>query len=151
MYSYDDEFTYTIDGELEYFTCIGNVKIKDNEYIIGENDYGQKKAFKVDEDEEELYLLNDDEEEYVFECFQRQSLDEDPDFGDLDDDYEYESKYIEGHNDDDDNDFDDFVDDNEKSNYPTFDYDDNDDKDIYDSDIDDDSFINDLLEDEEEE
>ena len=43
MYSYDDEFTYTINGELEYFTCIGTVKIKDTEYIIAESEYGQKK------------------------------------------------------------------------------------------------------------
>lgn len=161
MYSYDDEFTYTIDGETEYFTCIGNVKIKDNEYIIAESEYGQKKAFRVDEDEEEIYPLDEEEEELVFDYFQRQELDEDPDFGAIDDDYEYESKYIEGNNNDNDE-FDNFV----SSDKHDFDYDfdsdglddnileDDDNDDDNDNlknyfDLDDDSFIDELLDDEE--
>lgn len=153
MYSYDDEFTYTINGETEYFTCLGNVRIKDNEYIIAESEYGQKKAFKVDEDEEEIYLVEGDEEELVFDYFQRQELDEEPDFGELDDDYEYESKYIEGNNTDNDE-FDNFVNDDKHD----YDYDFEDDDTIIDDDddenfkdysnLDDDSFIDELLEDE---
>lgn len=160
MYSYDDEFTYTIDGETEYFTCIGNVKIKDNDYIIAESEYGQKRAFKVDEDEEEIYLLDEDEEELVFDYFQRQELDEEPDFGAIDDEYEYESKYIEGNNSDNDE-FDNFV----SSDKHDFDYDfdtdalddnildDDDDENSSNlknyADLDDDSFIDELLDDEE--
>lgn len=149
MYSYDDEFTYTIDGETEYFTCIGNVKIKDTDYIIAESEYGQKRAFKVDEDEEEIYLIDEDEEELVFDYFQRQELDEDTDFGAIDDDYEYESKYIEG-NDDTDDEFENFVTTDEGGDFD-FDsdvsYDDETHNGEYD-DLDDDSFIDGLLDDE---
>lgn len=57
MYSYDDEFTYTIDGETEYFTCIGNVKIKDNEYIIAESEYGQKRLLGLMKMKKKFTLL----------------------------------------------------------------------------------------------
>ena len=145
MYSYDDEFTYTINGELEYFTCIGTVKIKDTEYIIAESEYGQQRAFRVDEDEEELYLLDEDNEELVFDYYQRMALDEDTDFGEIDDDYEYETKFIEGNNNDNDE-FDNFVED-DKPDF-TYDYEDDNNSNVDNkaNDFeDDDNFINDLL------
>lgn len=95
MYSYGDEFTFTIDDDLEYFTTIGTIKIKENEYVIAENEYGLKKVFLVDEDEEELYLADEEDEEMVLEAYDK-DLDEDSptDYSDIDDEYEYEAKFI---------------------------------------------------------
>lgn len=143
MYSYGEEFVYNIEGNLEYFTALGTVKLRETEYIVAENEYGLKKAFKVDEDEEEIILLPEDEEEVILDIFYKQMYDDEPDFGEIDDDYEYEVRYIEGRNNDDDDDFDEFIDDTvvEKD----FDYDEE-----FDGDEDDlDDFINDLLDDEE--
>ena len=71
MYSFGEEFTYTVDDNLEYFTCLHSIEYDDKEYIIAENEYGIKKVFEVDEDEEELYMINEDEEDTILDIYER--------------------------------------------------------------------------------
>lgn len=123
MYSYGEEFTYNIDGNLEYFTALSTVKIKENEYIIAEDGYGEKKVFRFDEDEEEIILIDDEDYELILEVYERQIHDEEPDFGEIDDEYEYEVRYIEGRNHDDDDEFEEFIEE-DIENHDDFDDDD---------------------------
>lgn len=71
MYSFGEEFTYTVDDSLEYFTCLHSIEYDDKEYIITENEYGIKKVFEVDEDEEELYMIDEDEEDTILDIYER--------------------------------------------------------------------------------
>lgn len=88
MYSIGEEFEFLVDNIMENFVCIGTIKTKDSEYIICENDYGIKKAFLFNEDDEELKILSKEDEENVIESYERNELEEEPDYSELYDDYE---------------------------------------------------------------
>ncbi len=62
MYSVGEEFEIMIDDTPEYFTCLANIIIKGKEYIISENESGDKKAFLFDTNEDEIELLDEEEE-----------------------------------------------------------------------------------------
>ncbi len=61
MYTTGSEFDYEIDGNIEYFTCIGETIYSGIEYLICESEDGMKKVFFYEE--EELELVDDEEEE----------------------------------------------------------------------------------------
>ena len=63
MYTTGSEFDYEIDGNIEYFTCIGETVYSGIEYLICESEDGMKKVFFYEE--EELELVDDEEEEEI--------------------------------------------------------------------------------------
>lgn len=77
MYSFGEEFTYSVDDNLEYFTCLNTIEYDDKEYIIAENEYGIKKVFECDEDEEEIYMVDEDEEETILDIYERHVFEND--------------------------------------------------------------------------
>lgn len=77
MYSFGEEFTYSIDDNLEYFTCLNTVEYDDKEYIIAENEYGIKKVFECDEDEEEIYLVDEEDEDTILDIYERHIFESD--------------------------------------------------------------------------
>ena len=44
MYSVGEEFEKMIDDDIEYFTCLANITIKEKEYLICENEAGLKRG-----------------------------------------------------------------------------------------------------------
>lgn len=75
MYSYGDDFSYEIDGNLEYFTCLTTLKIKEFEYIVAENEFGNKKVFLIeDEDDEIISEVDEDDEETILDIYDRQIM-----------------------------------------------------------------------------
>ncbi|WP_067142134.1 hypothetical protein [Oceanivirga salmonicida] len=100
MYSYGDEFKYEIDGNMDYYTCLTTIKIKENEYIVAENEYGLKKIFLIeDEDDEIISEVDEEDEEAILDIYERQSIldgdfyindDDDFNIGDNDTDYDDE-------------------------------------------------------------
>lgn len=86
MYSYGDDFTYEIDGDLEYYTCLTTLTINENEYIVAENEMGVKKVFLIeDEDEEIISAVDEEDEETILDIYDRQEM-LDGDFYTTDDD-----------------------------------------------------------------
>ncbi|WP_068268635.1 hypothetical protein [Caviibacter abscessus] len=77
MYSFGEEFTYSIDDNLEYFTCLNTIEYDDKEYIIAENEYGIKKVFECDEDEEEIYMVDEEEEDTILDIYERNIFERD--------------------------------------------------------------------------
>lgn len=149
MYSTGDEFELKIDGNYENFVCLGTIKNKDCEFVICENDYGMKKVFIYNEDDEELKELNNsDFEDLLLESFERNALEEEPDYSEIYD--EYEDHKFSNTNDDDEDEFD-YIDDDDKFiedldlDIDEIDYID-DDESMFDNL---DGFIDDLIEDEE--
>ena len=61
MYTIGSEFDYEIDGNIEYFTCIGETIYAGIEYLVCESEDGMKKVFYYEE--EDLELVDDEEEE----------------------------------------------------------------------------------------
>ena len=51
MYTTGSEFDYEIDGNIEYFTCIGETVYSGIEYLICESEDGMKKVFFYEEEE----------------------------------------------------------------------------------------------------
>ena len=50
MYTTGSEFDYEIDGNIEYFTCIGETVYSGIEYLICESEDGMKKVFFYEEE-----------------------------------------------------------------------------------------------------
>ena len=59
MYSQGETFYYDIDDEEFELSVVENITMKDKEYIIAEDYDGELHVFVYDEDEEEIYLLED--------------------------------------------------------------------------------------------
>ena len=82
MYSVGEEFEKLIDDDIEYFTCLANITVKEKEYLICENESGVKRVFYYDVSEEELVTLDEDEEDHILEIW-------DEDYYGTDKDYMY--------------------------------------------------------------
>ena len=62
MYSAGEEFErYNEENELESFTCIANVNADGKEYLVCDDETGEKRIFLYDSIEEELKDLDEDE------------------------------------------------------------------------------------------
>ncbi len=65
MYSVGEEFEIILDDTPEYFTCLANIIIRGKEYIISENEEGDKRAFLFDANEDEIIIMDEEEEEEI--------------------------------------------------------------------------------------
>ena len=70
MYSVGEEFEKMIDDDMEYFTCLANITIKEKEYLVCENEAGVKRVFWYDTNEEDLVVLDEDEEDEILEIWE---------------------------------------------------------------------------------
>ena len=116
MYSAGEEFEkINSEGEVEEYTCLSNVTVGDKEYLVCDSETGEKKVFYYDSIEEELYDLDEDEEDQVLEIWNDEYYGSDKDymywnedFGEYDKDDNFEEKIDEsdfGLLDDDENEF----------------------------------------------
>ncbi len=80
MYSVGEEFEKLINGDEEYFTCLANVTVDDKEYLICESEEGLKRVFFYDPNEEDLFLLEEDEEDEILEVWEEEYYEEDKDY-----------------------------------------------------------------------
>lgn len=69
MYIVGDEFEYEINGVTEYFTCLSEYHHNGVDYLICENEYGAKRVFYYELDEEIFLLEDEEEEEYIIDSF----------------------------------------------------------------------------------
>ena len=102
MYSAGEEFERFNDEEMETYTCLANVTVGDKEYLVCEDETGEKKVFFYDSIEEELYDLDEDEEDQVMEVWNDEYYGSDKDymywnedFGEYDKDEGVESEFDE--------------------------------------------------------
>ena len=95
MYSQGETFYHDIDDEEYELHVIENVVMGDKEYIITEDFDGQIHVFLYDEEEEDIYLIEDSDAMEVIEYWREEYLSGD-DIGDYEEDdkitYEYKSK-----------------------------------------------------------
>ncbi|WP_294703581.1 hypothetical protein [uncultured Fusobacterium sp.] len=89
MYSQGETFYYDIDDEEFELSVVENLTMRDKEYIIAEDYDGELHVFVYDEDEEEIYLMEDSEAMEVIEYWQNEYLDGE-DIGDYEDDEYYD-------------------------------------------------------------
>ena len=83
MYSAGEEFEKTnSEGDVEEYTCLSNITVGDKEYLVCDSETGEKKVFYYDSIEEELYDLDEDEEDHILEIW-------DEDYYGTDKDYMY--------------------------------------------------------------
>lgn len=141
MYSIGYEFERLIEDEIEYLTCISNINVDEKEYIICENENGEKRVFYYDSLTDELEDIDEDESEEILTSWENDIYNEGDEYGFWIEDYaEYdENKAKEERLDYDNDDIyssdSHFIDDtNELDSFDTF---------LDESDIDD--FIEDLL------
>ena len=81
MYSAGEEFEKTnSEGEVEEYTCRSNVTVGDKEYLVCDSETGEKKVFYYDSIEEELYDLDEDEEDQVLEIWNDEYYGSDKDY-----------------------------------------------------------------------
>ena len=81
MYSAGEEFEKTnSEGEVEEYTCLSNVTVGDKEYLVCYSETGEKKVFYYDSIEEELYDLDEDEEDQVLEIWNDEYYGSDKDY-----------------------------------------------------------------------
>ena len=81
MYSAGEEFEKTNnEGEVEEYTCLSNVTVGDKEYLVCDSETGEKKVFYYDSIEEELYDLDEDEEDQVLEIWNDEYYGSDKDY-----------------------------------------------------------------------
>ena len=81
MYSAGEEFEKTnSEGEVEEYTCLSNVTVGDKEYLVCDSETGEKKVFYYDSIEEELYDLDEDEEDQVLEIWNDEYYGSDKDY-----------------------------------------------------------------------
>ena len=80
MYSVGEEFEKLIDDDIEYFTCLANITVKEKEYLICENEAGVKRVFWYDTNEEDLVILAEDEEDEVLEIWEEEYYGTDKDY-----------------------------------------------------------------------
>ena len=116
MYSAGEEFErYNEEDELESFTCIANVNTDGKEYLVCDDENGDKRVFFYDSIEEEIKDLDEDEQERILEIWDNEYYGSDKDymywnedFGEYDKDDNFEEKIDEsdfGLLDDDENEF----------------------------------------------
>lgn len=89
MYSQGETFYYNIDDEEFELNVIENISMRDREYIIAEDYDGELHVFEYDEDEEDIYLMEDSDAMEVIEYWQSEYLDGE-DIGDYEDDEYYD-------------------------------------------------------------
>ena len=89
MYSQGETFYYDIDDEEFELSVVENITMKDKEYIIAEDYDGELHVFVYDEDEEEIYLLEDSDAMEIIEYWQDEYMDGE-DIGDYEDDEYYD-------------------------------------------------------------
>lgn len=96
MYSQGETFYHDIDDEEYELHVIENVVMGDKEYIIAEDFDGQIHVFLYDEEEEDIYLMEDSDAMEVIEYWREEYLSGD-DIGDYDEDeyYDREDEYSE--------------------------------------------------------
>ena len=79
MYSAGEEFErINNEGDVEGYTCLSNVTVGDKEYLVCDDETGEKKVFYYDSIEEELYDL--DEEDQVLEIWNDEYYGSDKDY-----------------------------------------------------------------------
>ena len=118
MYSAGEEFErYNEEDELESFTCIANVNTDGKEYLVCDDENGDKRVFFYDSIEEEIKDLDEDEQERILEIWDNEYYGSDKDymywnedFGEYDKDENVDGEYDERNFDaledeDDENDF----------------------------------------------
>ncbi|WP_291259636.1 hypothetical protein [Fusobacterium sp.] len=89
MYSQGETFYYNIDDEEFELSVVENISMRDKEYIIAEDYDGELHVFDYDEDEEEIYLMEESDAMEVIEFWQNEYLDSE-DIGDYEDDEYYD-------------------------------------------------------------
>lgn len=96
MYSQGETFYHDIDDEEYELHVIENVVMGDKEYIITEDFDGQIHVFLYDEEEEDIYLMEDSDAMEVIEYWREEYLSGD-DIGDYEEDeyYDREDDYSE--------------------------------------------------------
>ena len=100
MYSAGEEFErYNEEDELESFTCIANVNTDGKEYLVCDDENGDKRVFFYDSIEEEIKDLDEDEQERILEIWDNEYYGSDKDymywnedFGEYDKDDNFEEK-----------------------------------------------------------
>ena len=81
MYSAGEEFEKTNnEGDVEEYTCLSNITVGDKEYLVCDSETGEKKVFYYDSIEEELYDLDEDEEDQVLEIWNDEYYGSDKDY-----------------------------------------------------------------------
>ncbi|UYI79914.1 MAG: hypothetical protein OGM09_06775 [Fusobacterium varium] len=96
MYSQGETFYHDIDDEEYELHVIENVVMGNKEYIIAEDFDGQIHVFLYDEEEEDIYLMEDSDAMEVIEYWREEYLSGD-DIGDYEEDeyYDREDEYSE--------------------------------------------------------
>lgn len=96
MYSQGETFYHDIDDEEYELHVIENVVMGDKEYIIAEDFDGQIHVFLYDEEDEDIYLMEDSDAMEVIEYWREEYLSGD-DIGDYEEDeyYDREDDYSE--------------------------------------------------------
>lgn len=74
MYSQGETFYHDIDDEEYELHVLENVIMGDKEYIIAEDFDGEIHVFYYDEDEEEIYLMEDSDASEVIEYWKEEYL-----------------------------------------------------------------------------
>ena len=103
MYSAGEEFErINNEGDVEGYTCLSNVTVGDKEYLVCDSETGEKKVFYYDSIEEELYDLDEDEEDQILEIWNDEYYGSDKDymywnedFGEYDKNENIESEFDE--------------------------------------------------------
>lgn len=81
MYSAGEEFEkINNEGDVEGYTCLSNITVGDKEYLVCDDETGEKKVFYYDSIEEELYDLDEDEEDQVLEIWNDEYYGSDKDY-----------------------------------------------------------------------
>ena len=81
MYSAGEEFEkINNEGDVEGYTCLSNITVGDKEYLVCDSETGEKKVFYYDSIEEELYDLDEDEEDQVLEIWNDEYYGSDKDY-----------------------------------------------------------------------
>lgn len=110
MYSQGETFYYDIEDEEYELSVLANLVLGEQEYLITEDFDGHLYVFLYDEDEDEVFLVEDeDEAEHLISYWKEEYLDGD-DIGDFEEDeyYDREDSYQEKDYDNDDYEEEDF-------------------------------------------
>lgn len=89
MYSQGETFYHSVDDKEFELSVVENISMKDREYIIAEDYDGELRVFVYDEDEEEIYLLEDSDAMEIIEYWQDEYM-SGKDIGDYEDDEYYD-------------------------------------------------------------
>lgn len=90
MYSQGETFFHIIDDEEFELTVLENLIIRDKEYVIAEDFDGNNYVFLYDEDEDDMYFIEDSNEaNNILDYWRDEYLGSD-DIGDWDDDEYYD-------------------------------------------------------------